>query len=511
MWPVQTRASWIVTVLAVGVLLVPGEGHAEPSSVVVEGRLVTSSGAPAAGRPVVLTRDRSLGDFGLDLLKFFSTLGIATISCVTGEPAIDACTDAGQVETSDAQGRFRFELSGEDVRNVDGRVRGLHVSAGLKPGKGQTAGPVVSWSVDPRRAHIELPEVPIWQPEIQVSKDGNDAVYAWKPMPKVDGASEVSTRLTLESRSGSLSAKKARSPARIDLAELEDAHPTAILDYSAEFGDVQVTAVAGRVRTHPGGAAPLSRGRGCQAVLGQAPARRLPRCWLHDGEFHAKAEVSLGQPDARLGRRPVPADCVPDSGDQLCVRAPVVSVSTDLGSVQPIGHIVLRSDGWPDLRQITVETSTDATSWDPVGTTRISGGVGESGDLTLPYRSVRVETARGTEARYVRIRADDPPGPQPQIQYLGREDLGRNPVARVDEFRGDLGVLTEISVWPPRADPPSETGSDDPAADEPRGNDDGGLARVMLVALLLVAGLLVAGLLVVVALLRRRSAVNGKQ
>lgn len=497
----RRRRTWF---LVSGVLLAmpaaAGTAVADPAQVVVSGRLVLADGGPAADRPVVLTREVTLGDVGRDALKYLSTIGVAGFTCITGDPALEVCRRQEHLQTTDGQGRFRFVLSADDVRASDGELREVTVWAGLRPRPGERRGATVSWNVLPDKPNVELPVVPVWTPGLRAETHGTVATYTWRPPPAIDGATEASTSFSLRTPTQSIGVRRPSSPQRIDLRVLEDSRPDATLTHSADVHGVHVVSTSPTVRAEAGAARrPISRKRPCRVRVGDQPERTYSRCWLVDGDFSAPlADTHPRRKGPRLGGRALPVSCGGRSGSfgrVRCVRAPVAAVTIDLGRPRAVGEVVIRSSRNQTWTHVRVEVSSDRKTWRSLGRfEEFTMDDAAADGLTLDHDWHRIPAPPGTRARYVRVRADDDPAPQDEFERLP-DDADDDPRARVKVFRGDLATMTEIAVWPARPKP-SPSPSDQ--EEEPRQDEDGSRLPIGAVTVL------VLGLGLVLLLINRR-------
>ena len=468
--------SFASTPLLLAALLAPA-GPVAPDDVVVTGRFVLPDGRPAAGRPVVVSRATSVTDAVDDVLGSWASLNLAVLTCATGDPSLDLCRNNRYTTRTSADGRFRISLDGRDVRNKYGDLRGLQIATGLQARPGQTGGPTVVVHAEPTGSDVALPSVPIWSAGPSARLTGTTATYRWRPAPIPAGATEVHTGLSLtdESRGLQASAEDPESPLRVDTRSFEGAAPTLGLSASARVDGRLVAWTSETIGTKPSAVRPLSRGRSCLIGLGDEPPVRRRSCWLFDGQLAAPlADVHPDGKGPTLGR-PRPVFCGGDRdswGNVSCVRAPVATVMVDLGRARPVGRIAVRASGNATWTYAVAETSLDRRTWRRAGRFTESHGAEQDG-LRIQRGAALVEA--GTVARYVRIRADDPPGPQDEFT-VAPGNVRRDVRARVGTFRGDLAAMTEVSVWPatprpvtptpipspvtrPVADSPDETGT----------------------------------------------------
>lgn len=494
------------TALLVAAMVAPGAPVDD--DVVVTGRFVLPDGRPAAGRPVVVSRATTVSDTVDDVIGSWASLNLAVLTCATSDPSLDLCRNNRYATTTRADGRFRIRLNGRDVRNKYGDLRGLQITTGLPARPGQVSGPTVVVHAEPSGSDLALPAVPIWSAGPSATLTGTTATYRWRPAPVPPGATEAETGLSLtdEVRGLQASADDPVSPLRVDTRSFEGAAPRLVLTSSARVGGRLVAWTSATIRTKPSAVRPLSRGRACLVGLGdQQPVRRRT-CWLFDGRLAAPlADVHPDGKGPTLGRpRPVWCGRERDTwGNVSCVRAPVASVTVDLGRTRPVGRIAVRASGNATWTYAVAETSLDRRTWRLAGRFTESHGTEQDG-LRVTRGAVLVEPPAGTTARYVRIRADDPPGDQDEFTVTPA-DVRHDAQARVRVFRGDLAAMTEVSVWPaeprpvaptPTPTPTPTSGRSQPSDTRPVAADGAGtggwvLAGIAGVALLAGAGLLI--------------------
>jgi hypothetical protein len=468
------------TALLVAALLAPTAPADD--DVVVSGRFVLADGSPAASRPVVVSRATTVSDTVDDVIGSWASLNLAVLSCATSDPSLDLCRNNKYATTTRADGRFRIRLSGRDVRNKYGDLRGLQITTGLRARPGQATGPTVVVRTEPSASDVALPTVPVWSAGPSARLTGTIATYRWRPAPIPAGATEARTTLGLNDQQRGLqaTADDPESPLRIDTRDFEGAAPTLGLTASARVGGRLVAWTSETVRTKPSAVRPLSRGRGCLVGLGDQQPVRRQSCWLFDGRLAAPlADVHPDGKGPTLGRpRPVWCGRERDTwGNASCVRAPVASVTVDLGRTRPVGRIAVRASGNATWLYAVAETSLDRRTWRLAGRFTENQSGSEQNGLRMVRGAALVEAPAGTTARYVRIRADDPPGPQDEFTVTPG-NVRQDRRAKVRVFRGDLAAMTEVSVWPavPRPVAPTPTptpGRTAPVADSGDGEGDG--------------------------------------
>ncbi|MDX6274046.1 MAG: hypothetical protein QOJ92_1256 [Frankiales bacterium] len=387
-------------------------------------------------------RIKTGGDLLTDLFTTVFTGGLASLGCLGGDGPLEFCRVGDYSTQTTTGGAFAFRLRAGDVTSSGGRRRALDISTGLSPVAGEITGPIVSVRVQPKEGDtaLSLGKLAVWDGAVQAT--GAEATtLSWTEPP---GTGAVNVRLEESNRGLHVSLANASRPAVLDARVLEDTHPTMTVGANGRIsGRKAVWLSAGRQVTGAAGA-PASRDVGCSVTLSAGATTAVPGagCWLDDGQF------------AAAPRLPRPTSChAVGTGDGFtetrCVRAPITAATLDLGVPTPLSLLVLRASpeaGSSARSSVVLEGSTDQRSWHRLG----------EWDGRPPTNQLEITPPDGVTVRYVRLRVDGEPRPQPS--YVDNDAAVRaDPQAVVSEFRGDLASVAELSVWKgtPRARPTS--------------------------------------------------------
>lgn len=404
--------------------------------VVVRGTLVAPDERSVTGRTVSAVRIKTGGDVLTDLFTTVFTGGLAALGCLGGDGLIEVCRVGDYSTQTTTGGAFAFRLRAEDITSSAGRRRALDITTGLAPAAGETSGPIVSVRLRPKKGEkaVTIGRMTAWDGAVSASGQDRALSLRWED-PPATGA--VAVRLEEPGRGLFISNDHASLPAVIDARIVEDANPTMTVAVKGRVSgrDTVWTSAARPIAGTAG--APASRGVPCTVTVGTAssavpssPSRA--GCWLVDGHFNAAPRLP----------RPTSCRVMTDAhgfSDTVCIRAPITSATLDLGSPIPLSLVVLRrSTDYADATgsAVVVEASVDSQRWRPVGEW---GGEPFNNQLEL-------QLPRGLSARYVRLRVDGEPRPQPS--YIDERAPAREDArAVVSDYRGDLATLAEVSVW----------------------------------------------------------------
>ena len=276
-------------------------------------------------------------------------------------PAI--CNKAVKART-DGDGRYEFEVKGEDTQGTLGNASTMNVVFSAGRGKTSTA---VSFVADGE--HVSLPDARLWNPKPQV-RDSDDIRLSWSPLR---GSGKVSYSALLYDASGSSaiwSQKASGDSATLDTRILEDRRGTAAVGATAKLDgadgadDVRANYLSARLPVRGTAGRPLSRGKACAPVSDVGPVTTgcFGRCGVTDGKLDAPAQLGKG-------------------------GVPVTGAVVDLGSRRPIDLVVARGFSG----QLLLEVSDDNHNYRLVAT-----GSGTA---------VALEPNVATTARYVRLRS----------------------------------------------------------------------------------------------------------
>ncbi|HET6154027.1 MAG TPA: discoidin domain-containing protein [Marmoricola sp.] len=336
-----------------------GFSKVDPNAAVhIAGRALDSSGKPLAHAKVLLFKQADIGEVVFGTVLAVGTLGAACL--VPHGPAI--CAKA-RTATTDADGRYSFDLQGSDTQGTLGTASTLNVVF-----TGKSAGTTtVSFTAD--KAAIKLPDARLWNADPRVSQSDRIRV-SWSRLPAGAGSSTgysaelfsqgAAAPLWSQSASGSGTSIDPRITEGEPGSVAAGAHST--LEGGSGTGTVHASYLSTRLQIRGTGDVPASRGRLCAPVTGTTPPRTgtYTHCAETDGDLETAAHLSG--------------------------HGVVAGTVIDLGSRRPIDLVVARGFSG----QFLVELSDDGRTWHPVATNSGTAAV------TVPGRPT---------ARYVRLRS----------------------------------------------------------------------------------------------------------
>jgi hypothetical protein len=333
------------------------------SSVAISGRALDSSGKPLRNARVLLVKQADLGE-----VIFGSILTVGTLSAICFAPDPPAICEKARTTTTDADGRYHFEVKGSDTQGSLGTEATMNVVFSGRSAKTSTT---VSFTA--KENTVSVPDARLWDLAATASRGGGGIRLSWRPLSRSAGTKASYSAQLYDARTGSALWTQPASGghAEIDPRLLEDLRGSVAVSAGTELtggsgvADVRASYLSPRLPVAASAGAPPSRGRPCAAMTGSAPAVVRPRtpCGETDGDLTRPARLTA-------------------SG-----QGTVSGVVVDLGRVRPVGLVVARGFSG----QFLVETSTDGQAFTTVAT-----GFG-------PAYAVRPSGAPG--ARYVRLRS----------------------------------------------------------------------------------------------------------
>lgn len=324
----------------------------------ISGRALDAAGKPLTDTQVLLFKQADIGE-----VLFGTVLTVGSLGSVCLLPDAPAICDRATRARTDAEGRYDFDLTGEDTQGTLGTASTLNV---VFTDKGVST--TVSFTAEDEE--ISLPDARLWRSGARVSSGGGSFRLSWSALPSAAGGKASYAAQAYEAGAASaLWSQPAKGrKAAIDQRILEGGAGTVAvsarteLDGASGAGDVRASYLSPRLKVRSGAGRPLSRGRRCAPVTGTAPAQNgaFTRCAATDGNLTKPASLT---------------------GSSIVTGAVV-----DLGSVRTVGLVVARGFAG----QVIVEVSTDGRSYATVATS--------SGTVAL-------DVPAGTRARYVRLRS----------------------------------------------------------------------------------------------------------
>lgn len=327
----------------------------------VSGRALDASGKPLAQAKVLLLKEADIGE-----VLFGSILAVGTLSTICYLPDPPALCAKARTATTDNDGRYAFELSGEDTQGTLGTESTMNVVFSGGQGKASTT---ISFTA--KETEISLPDARLWDSRARASVGAGNIGISWSALPATAGGKVGYSALLFEADGAAAlwTQPASGTSAALDARFLEDRRGSVAVNARADLkgasgaGDVRANFLSPRLGVRATTGAPPSRGRRCAPVTGTGPAvtGRFGRCALTNGDLDAPA--------------------------RLTGKGVVVGATIDLGSRRPIRLVVARGFSG----QLLLEVSDDGQSYQIVAT-----GSGAS---------VGLEPHTTTSARYVRLRS----------------------------------------------------------------------------------------------------------
>ncbi len=336
------------------------------ADVSISGRALNSDGAPLADASVLLFKQADIGE-----VLFGSILAVGSLSTICFLPEPPSICEKGQRVTTDADGRYSFELTGEDTQGTLGTASTMNVVFSGKSGS-------ATLSFTAEGTEISLPDTQLW--DARPRRRGSVGL-SWRELPGSAGGKQAYSVQLYASRTGAPLWSESASSTRgaVDPRILESAQGFIAAGASAQpsgasgAGGVRANFLSTRVPVTSSVGAPPSRGKRCAAVTGTGPvkAAAFGRCAATDGKLDAPARLTAQGP------------------------GPVTGVVVDLGSSRRIELAVARGFSG----QLLLETSTDGTNFQVVATG--SGtAVGLTPNAPVTARYVRLRSPAGVDQSF---------------------------------------------------------------------------------------------------------------
>lgn len=348
----------LVSVLLVLVLLASCTASKVDSDAVVS--VSGTVDAPASEVTVGLLEVPDLGE-----LLVGSTVAIGTLGavCLAEDPPA-ACGDARTATPAD-DGTYSFSLDGADTKGTAGQASDFEVTA-RHDGLVSTVRFVIQVT------ELTLPTLRFWDVTPEVVADEGALRVSWPAVGSEFGEDPRHQVRFVDAETGALvwNVPDASSGDVVSARFLEDRSGRVEVTATTESDGPDTTfrsTVFARPVDFVGAPAPPSRGLACAATTAEGETTAIESCPLTDGIFDEASGLS--------------EDGVVRSG-----------AFVDLGESRTVDLVVARGAIGP----ITVETSSDAVSWDVVGTSTGSLAAVEPG-RPAAVRYVRVRTTNGTD------------------------------------------------------------------------------------------------------------------
>lgn len=333
------------------------------ASVVVSGTALNAAGKPLANTRVLLFKQADIGGVLFGGILALGSLGTVCLLPEGDAPAI--CNKARTART-DSQGRYHFDLKGEDTQGSLGTEATMNVVFADRAARASTT---VSFTA--KETAIQLPKARLVNLAPQVNQAGGRISVSWSGLPAAAGDRATYSAQLFASRGSSALWTQTASGRRttLDPRLLEDRSGTVavgastVLPGGSGTGTVHGYYLSAKLPVRASAGAPPSRGKRCAPVTGTTPAKDgvFSRCAATDGDL--------------------------DNAARLVGSGVVTGVVVDLGRVRPVSLVVGRGFAG----QVLVEVSTDGRTFSTVATS--SGS------------AVATKVPGDQRARYVRLRS----------------------------------------------------------------------------------------------------------
>ncbi|MFL6158278.1 MAG: discoidin domain-containing protein [Marmoricola sp.] len=329
------------------------------ASVVVSGTALTAAGRPLANTKVLLFKQADIGG-----VLFGGILALGSLGTVCLLPDAPAICNKARTATTDASGRYHFDLKGEDTQGSLGTEATLNVVF-----SGGSSSTTVSFTA--KQTAIRLPQARLVNLAPHVTQPSGRIRVSWSGLPAAAGRqASYSAQLFAAGGQSALWTQTASGRSTsLDPRLLEDRSgsvavgASTVLTGSTGAGTVHGYYLSKKLPVRATAGAPPSRGKRCAPVTGTSPARDgvFSRCAATDGDL--------------------------DNAARLSGNGVVTGAVVDLGSVRPVSLVIGRGF----TGQVLVEISTNGRSFSTVAT---SSGT-----------AVATEVPGSQRARYVRLRS----------------------------------------------------------------------------------------------------------
>lgn len=331
------------------------------STVHISGRALDAGGKPLAETQVLLFKQADIGE-----VVFGTALVLGSLSTICLLPDAPAICEKAHKATTDADGRYRFTLKGDETQGTLGTEATLNVV--FSSGKG----PSTTVSFHAKDTEVDVPDARLADLRARVTRPGGDIRLTWTGLPRAAGRKATYSAQLFDGRQAAIWTEPASGGrATVDQRILEDRSGSVAVGATTELaggrntGSVHGHYLSPRLGVRGSAGAPPSRGKRCAPVTGTAPAAdgTFSRCAATDGDLDRPAHLSSGAGKVTTG------------------------VVVDLGRARPIDLVVARGYGG----QVLLEVSSDGRTFRTVAT-----GLGTA---------VALEPQGSPIARFVRLRS----------------------------------------------------------------------------------------------------------
>lgn len=335
------------------VLLACTASRVEPEAdISIAGSVERAGGVPVADSTVLLSQE---GDVG-DVLLAITTIGLV---CIGDGPKPAICA-AAKKTTTDAAGRFGYELKGRDTQGNFGQSSVLSLTTALDPKDLETKGSSTTYRFHAQTERLDLP-LRIWEPSLAAVTGSFGARVAFPKLP----SSLLPSAFRRASLTYAIEFTRGKEPVwRIDEAKTVTVFDPRVLEDST--GEMRVIAGANRLNLSDvlGDEVALAMRSGAREYASplDAPASRGVGCTIPDAEGNRVAQSPCRLTDGELSEAFHPRVCGGESG---CAEPTHQEAAVDLGNIGPVDFVVVRGC----TQTCRVEMSPDARRWRLVGVT----------------------------------------------------------------------------------------------------------------------------------------------
>ncbi len=319
----------------------------------------TYFGAPLAYTKVALIKELDIGEAIGGLFVTAVTLGLA---CLDNQPPA-LCANNSHLAKTGSDGSFSFSVLGRDTQGSLGVASTMEVVVRVARHLGETAGAVGIAEFTVQTATLQLPDLHVWQPGLDVETNGKSVQVRWPALPSSGYGRQPTYTLEFDDIQGKAVwvTRPTHSGEPLDVRVLEDVNTTvrvvARASSPAQRTIVDFTYVSGSLKVPNTPRVPPSRGAACAAVTASGI-----------GPFTSACSVTSG-----------------DLGKSSVSGSAASGVVIDLGADRAVSLVVVRGCS----AQCRISLSSDLGAWS------------EAGSVSSDYASLPISLNRS--ARYIRL------------------------------------------------------------------------------------------------------------
>jgi hypothetical protein len=329
-----------------GIILLTASGctfsHVDPQkTVTISGRALTESGSPLANATVHLYKEPDVGEVIVG-----SVLALGSLGGVCLFPGAPAICNKGRTAKTGADGRYRFTMKGSDTQGLIGDASTLDLVFADPKGGQRATSTTLRFKV--QQEATVLPDARLWGGQLAVRQTvaggQKKLAFSWSSLPAAYGTgAKYDVRLLDPTKGSALWSQPAPSTSvRIDARVLEDRAADAAVTARSKLAGADAVYLSARKQLSPSAGAPPSRHKPCSAVTGTTKLATVKQtvCVATDGDLSSPAQLTASNGAIATG------------------------LVVDLGTARPVSLVVARNL----TAAVTVEVSTDGTSFHAVGT-----------------------------------------------------------------------------------------------------------------------------------------------